>query len=96
VIIGLGAVVAAAGAAFGIEAVVDAHASAKACPGNVCINNVSAFRQSQDARTAAHLADITLPTGVLVAGAGLFLVLQRPRLPALGLHAGSISLQGAW
>jgi hypothetical protein len=81
-VLGAGAVVAVTGAVFGVKAIVDVRDSDPSCPHDAC-TTAAAFRQNQDARTSAHLADIALPTGLAVAGAGLYLLLGRSP-PATG------------
>jgi hypothetical protein len=74
---GIGALVTATGAAFGLKAIIDVRESDPSCPHDQC-TTVAAFRQNQDAHTAAHVADIAVPTGLAVAAGGLYLLLRRP------------------
>jgi hypothetical protein len=104
----VGAVVAIAGAAFGVKAIVDVHDSDPSCPHDVC-TTAAAFRQNQDAHVAARVADIAVPTGLAVAGAGLYLLLRPPPLagarassttvrfePAAAPHAASLTVSTSW
>ena len=66
------------GAAFGIKAIVDNDATLRLCPNNRCPDD-EGLERNQDARTAALVADIALPVGLVAAGAGvLLLVTSRP------------------
>jgi hypothetical protein len=86
-ITGVGVAVAITGAAFGVKAIFDIRDSDASCPHDGC-TTAAAFRDNQDAHTAAHVADIAVPTGLAVASAGLFLLLRRAR-PAADLRVAS-------
>lgn len=104
-ILGMGAVVGVTGAAFGVKTIIDVRQSDPSCPHDVCTND-AAFQQNQDAHTAAHVADIAIPTGLAVAGAGLYLLLRRPPpaadattvhvMPAAAPRAASLTVSASW
>ena len=110
VIAGLGVALLVTGAVFGAEAIHDVQQSDPLCPDDACATP-AAFKENGDAHTAARIADVTLPTGLLVTGAGLYLLLRRPArpapspaaiavlrhlAPAVAPRVAGFSLRGAW
>lgn len=112
-IVGMGAAVAITGAALGVMTIVDVRDIGRSCPNGSCNTAAAfqqAFQQDQDAHTVAHLADIAIPTGLAVAGAGLYLLLRRPPLaadaraasttihfmPAVAPRAASLTVSASW
>lgn len=78
----MGLAATALGAAFGIKAIVDNDATLRLCPNDACPTDEGIAR-NKDARTAALVADISLPVGLVAAGAGvLLLVTSKPSAPA--------------
>ncbi len=108
-VVGLGAVVLVVGAVYGVEAILYIQQSNPHCPNDVC-NTPGAFQQNADAHTAASVADIAIPAGLVVTGVGLYLLLRRvpPAVarpatallervaPALAPGVTRVSLRGAW
>ncbi len=64
---------AALGVAFGVKAIGDNDATKRLCPGDVC-PGPEGIARNQDARTAALVADISLPVGIVAAGIGVYLL----------------------
>ena len=98
----VGAAGVVAGAALGTEAILDSNASKQLCPANRCTTD-EGFAKNQHARTAATGSDIAFPAGLLVAGAGTWLLISARvsaagmrLLPTVGPGAAGLSLRGAW
>jgi hypothetical protein len=71
---GIGVATATVGGAFGVESLMDNNASKPQCLGNgIC--SATGYERNQAARTAADVADLTIPAGLVAAGAGLYLLL---------------------
>jgi tetratricopeptide (TPR) repeat protein len=104
--IGVGAVGLGVGGVFGVKAILDSHESKRLCPERRCTTDPG-IEKNQSARTAATIANVALPVGAIVAGAGIFLLAWRPAARparAASLWAAPIcapplvgaSLGGAW
>jgi len=109
VMLGVGATALAVGSAFGIQAIIDSNHSQALCSGPPC--SAEAYQANERARTAAHVANVAIPTGAAVAGLGLFMLLReaapapaRALSKATSLHvesafthdSGGLVVQGAW
>jgi hypothetical protein len=95
--LGLGIASVAVGAGFGIRTIEDANQSNSACPHGMCTTS-AAYDQDLDARTYAHVADVTIPLGLVLAAAGTYLVLTRHSSshPQVGVSPGVTSLGGSF
>jgi hypothetical protein len=98
-----------AGGVLGVKAIVDGAETRRLCPGDVCTTDEGLGKHA-DARTAATVANVAVPAGLVAAGVGLFLLLWSPAprapsakapaglwlAPAVGPQSAGASLGGAW
>jgi tetratricopeptide (TPR) repeat protein len=90
VLVGLGSASIVVGSAFGVKAIVDVRDANPECPKSVC-RTMGAAQQEANAQTEARVADITLPIGAVLAGAGLYFLLAR-RSPASAAAASVVTV----
>lgn len=76
--LGVGTALTGIGAVFGIQAIRDSAASKKLCPNDACPTG-EGLAANQSARTSARAANVLLPVGLAAAGAGVFLLVYRPK-----------------
>ena len=77
------------GTLYGAKAIADVRDSAPSCPNGRC-TTMSAYAQSQDALTYAHIADVAFPLGLAVAGGGVVLILTRRPAPSSAPGASAV------
>lgn len=109
--IGVGAAAAVVGGVFGGKAIVDSHESQRLCPQHQCPSNTDGYQRNLDARREARVADVTIPIGVALAGAGVFVLVRSwgatgaegrgtagiaSFSPMVGAGIGGVLLRGAW
>lgn len=109
--LGLGVAALATGAVFGAKAIRESDESKALCgPNNMCPSN-DGYSLNQNAWRDSTVANITIPIGIVAAGAGIFLLLRPgkshsataqahgpgPRLAAsAGPNLAGIAVQGSW
>lgn len=102
-----GALIVAVGAGAGIKAIVDSRRSKELCPNRRCTTD-EGLAANESARTAATLANVVIPVGLLVAASGLFLTLYTPKpssprrasnlviAPSFGASGASLTVGGSF
>lgn len=73
-----GSLIAAVGGGLGVKAIVDSRRSKELCPNRRCTTE-EGLAANESARTAATLANVVIPVGLLIAASGLFLTLYTPQ-----------------